>query len=76
MVDELIEQGVILEQRATSLRRGGVPRLLSIDLGMDYTVGIAIEVSQTTIALADLMGNILAREVPTTPSEPGKASLP
>src|SRR5437867_3623345 len=76
IVDELIRRGFVLERRATSLRRGGVPRLLSINVGKDYTIGVDIEVSQTTVALADLMGNIVDREVFATPAKPGEAIAP
>ena len=55
IVDDLIRDGSILEQRATSLRRGGVPRLLSINTGGHTAIGIDIELSEVTVALADMM---------------------
>ena len=72
IVDDLIRDGSILEQRATSLRRGGVPRLLTINTEGHTAIGIDIELSEVTVALADLMGNISEREVFPTPEDPAE----
>ena len=70
IVDDLIRDGSILEQRASSLRRGGVPRLLTINTEGHTAIGIDIELSEVTVALADLMGSIFDREVFATPEDP------
>src|SRR6185436_4664862 len=49
IVDDLIRDGAILEQRATSLRRGGVPRLLSINSEGHTAIGVDIEMSEVTV---------------------------
>ena len=72
IVDDLIRDGSILEQRASSLRRGGVPRLLTINTEGHTAVGIDIELSEVTVALADLMGSIFDREVFATPEDPAE----
>jgi predicted NBD/HSP70 family sugar kinase len=72
IVDDLIRDGSILEQRATSLRRGGVPRLLSINTEGHTAIGIDIELSEVTVALADMMGSIADREVFPTPEDPAE----
>lgn len=70
IVEELIGQGVLLERRSVTSQPGGVPRLLSINVEIGYSVGIDIEVSETTVALADLMGNVIDCHVIRTPSDP------
>src|SRR5688572_16444557 len=72
IVDELILDGSILEQRANSLRRGGVPRLLTINTEGHTAIGIDIELSEVTVALADLMGSVFDREVFATPEDPAE----
>jgi predicted NBD/HSP70 family sugar kinase len=72
IVDELIGHGTLSERRAPELKRGGVPRLLSINAKNDHAIGVDIEVSQTTVALSDLMGSITEREVLPTPAEPAE----
>ena len=72
IVDELIRDGSILEQRASSLRRGGVPRLLTINTEGHTAIGIDIELSEVTVALADLMGSVFDREVFATPEDPAE----
>jgi len=72
IVDDLIRDGSILEQRARSLRRGGVPRLLTINTEGHTAIGIDIELGEVTVALADLMGTIFDREVFATPEDPAE----
>jgi predicted NBD/HSP70 family sugar kinase len=72
IVDDLIRDGSILEQRASSLRRGGVPRLLTINTEGHTAIGIDIELSEVTAALADLTGSIFDREVFATPEDPAE----
>ena len=55
-----------------SLRRGGVPRLLTINTEGHTAIGIDIELSEVTVALADLMGSIFDREVFATPEDPAE----
>ncbi len=69
IVDELIDEGWVVEGAFGQLPRGRRPRLLYLNTDRAGIIGINIMPRQTTIALADLNGHIRAQEsIPTQPN--------
>jgi predicted NBD/HSP70 family sugar kinase len=58
IVDQLIEDGLVREERAVPVGRGRVPYNLSLNDDSLLVVGISIRQSTTTLALAGISGRI------------------
>jgi len=68
IVDELQSNGLIEEIGTGDSTGGRKPTLLKLTTGVPVVIGVDITPRQTTVALADLAGQILEKEVfPTTP---------
>jgi predicted NBD/HSP70 family sugar kinase len=62
IVDELIESGLIVEIGAGESTGGRKPTLFKLKTGTAAAIGIDLTPRLTTIAVADLAGNVLSKE--------------
>lgn len=70
LVNELIEQGLLVEGATGASPRGRKPTLLHVRSHDRLTVGIDVRLSETQIMLADFSGRALATELLSTPAHP------
>lgn len=70
IVEELIQEGLVREQRGKPLGRGRVPMFLSLDPDGFRVVGVSIRAGETVLALADLTGRIMQSTSFRTPKSP------
>jgi len=72
IVEELIDSGWVLEGEVAKSSRGRKPMLLSLN---DQRCVIALDIhpSQTTVAIADIGGRIVAQSVVSLPAQPAQA---
>jgi predicted NBD/HSP70 family sugar kinase len=72
IVEELIASQWVLEGKVANSSRGRKPMLLSLN---DQRCVIALDIhpSQTTVAIADIGGRIVAQNVVSLPSQPAQA---
>jgi predicted NBD/HSP70 family sugar kinase/biotin operon repressor len=72
IVDELISDGLVLEERARSLRRGRMPMSLMLNEGSYPVLGLNIRPQYSQIACAGLSGTIQRTWTFRTPGSPRK----
>lgn len=72
IVQELIDEGFLREERSTPAGRGRVPLLLSLNPDGFQVVGVSIRVEETVLCLADLTGQILTSSSFLTPKSPAR----
>ncbi|HET7234405.1 MAG TPA: ROK family protein [Longimicrobium sp.] len=70
LVNELIEQGLLLEGATGASPRGRKPTLLHVRSHDRLTVAVDVRLSETQIMLADFSGRALATELLATPAKP------
>src|SRR5580698_9998916 len=72
IVEELIASNWVLEGEVANSSRGRKPMLLSVN---DQRCVIALDIhpSQTTVAIADIGGRIVAQSIVSLPDEPTRA---
>ncbi len=70
IVEELIADGLVREERADPMGRGRVPFLLYVTEDSVYVIGVNLWVSETKIALGRLDGSIEKVTSFTTPDDP------
>ncbi|MCX6624998.1 MAG: ROK family protein, partial [Acidobacteria bacterium] len=70
IVDELIAEGLVNEQRATPVGRGRVPIHLSLNDDGLHVIGVSIRAAYTSVAWAGLTGRIRKELHFVTPSAP------
>ncbi|MGP3775357.1 ROK family protein [Streptomyces sp. SDT5-1] len=74
-VDALIERGIVAETEISTSVRGRPPRRLSISPGAGSIVIADVDVSATQVAIADLSGEVIARDVIRIPVDHGPEEL-
>jgi predicted NBD/HSP70 family sugar kinase len=62
IVDDLVVEGLVEEIGTGDSTGGRKPTLLQLKIGTPVAIGVDITPRETTVALADLGGNILSRE--------------
>ena len=70
IVEELIAEGLLREERAKPVGRGRVPFFLYVSEDSVYVLGVNLRVSETTIALGQLSGKIEKLTSFDTPKDP------
>ena len=70
IVEELIAEGLLREERAKPVGRGRVPFFLYVSEDSVYVLGVNLRVSETTIALGQLSGKIEKFTSFDTPKDP------
>ena len=70
IVEELIAEGLLREERAKPVGRGRVPFFLYVSEDSIYVLGVNLRVSETTIALGQLSGKIEKLTSFDTPKDP------
>lgn len=70
IVEELLSEGLVREERGHPSGRGRVPMFLSLNPDGCRVVGVSIRADQTVAALADLTGRILNSSTFPTPKTP------
>ena len=70
IVEELVQEGLVREERGKPQGRGRVPMFLSLDPDGFRVAGISIRAGETVAALADLTGRILESTAFRTPKSP------
>jgi N-acetylglucosamine repressor len=70
LVNELIEQGLLVEGATGTSARGRKPTLLHVRSHDRLTVGVDVRLSETQIMLSDFSGRTLATELLATPARP------
>jgi predicted NBD/HSP70 family sugar kinase len=70
IVEELLAERIVREQRSEDAVRGRTPMMLSLNSEAIRLVAVSIRVTATTVALADLNENITGSLAFPTPSEP------
>jgi predicted NBD/HSP70 family sugar kinase len=70
LVNELIEQGLLVEGATGASPRGRKPTLLHVRSHDRLTVGVDVRLSETQIMLSDFSGRALATELLATPARP------
>jgi predicted NBD/HSP70 family sugar kinase len=61
IVEELLREGLVREERGRPSGRGRVPTFLSLNPDGRRVVGVSIRAAETVAALADLTGEVLGR---------------
>jgi predicted NBD/HSP70 family sugar kinase len=72
LVNELIDQGLLVEGATGASPRGRKPTLLHVRAHDRLAVAIDVRLSETQIMLADFSGRPIATELLATPSSPGE----
>jgi N-acetylglucosamine repressor len=72
LVNELIEQGLLVEGATGASARGRKPTLLHVRAHDRLTVAVDVRLSETQLMLADFSGRPLSTELLATPAEPGQ----
>jgi len=76
ITDELLADGLIVEIGAGDSTGGRKPTMLQLKTGTPVAIGIDVTPRTTTVALADLAGNILTKtDFPTSPESRSKATF-
>jgi len=70
LVNELIEQGLLVEGAMGASPRGRKPTLLHVRAHDRLTVAVDVRLSETQIMLADFSGRALSTELLATPARP------
>jgi len=70
LVNELIEQGLLVEGATGASPRGRKPTLLHVRSHDRLTVGVDVRLSESQIMLSDFSGRALATELLATPARP------
>lgn len=71
LVNELIEQGLLVEGATGASARGRKPTLLHVRAHDRLAVAIDVRLSETQLMLSDFSGRPLSTELLSTPSKPG-----
>ncbi|MET7845202.1 ROK family transcriptional regulator [Streptomyces sp. NPDC005356] len=74
-VDALIEQGIVEETEVSASVRGRPPRRISISPRAGSIAVADVDVGSTQVAIADLSGEIIARDVVRIPVDHGPEEL-
>ena len=72
LVNELIEDGLLVEGATGSSRRGRKPTLLHVRAHDRLAVAVDVRVSGTQVMLSDFSGRAIALEILRTPVDPGE----
>ncbi|MHB1023306.1 MAG: ROK family transcriptional regulator [Acidobacteriaceae bacterium] len=70
IVEELISEGLLQEERAEPVGRGRVPFYVTFSEDSVYVLGVNLRVSESTIALGQLSGKIETTKSFDTPQDP------
>lgn len=70
IVEELVEEGLVREERSTPSGRGRVPMLLSLNPDGFRVLGVSIRAAATVLSLADLTGKVIESATFATPKSP------
>jgi N-acetylglucosamine repressor len=72
IVERLIKQGLINEERAVPSGRGRVPFMLTLNAAGFGVLGVNVRASETTLALAGLTGGRVEHDTFATPERPAE----
>ncbi|MEP7002508.1 MAG: ROK family transcriptional regulator [bacterium] len=72
LVRELVESGVVFEKGTAPTARGRRPTMLCVRTRGRLVVAVDVRSGRSSIALSDVSGRMLAREMFDTPASPGQ----